>query len=148
MPAPPIEGPRRLDCVDSTRTAVARRDPGARSSTDTEASHENVMPDTRRVFLLLTVPSFVVFWLIVSLQVADAGRRRGPVCGNGLVQPGEQCDDGNTEPGDLCSPACTLEVPADCIEVTSIDYQNAFLMEPVFARCRSGRRAWATTRTR
>ena len=34
------------------------------------------------------------------------------VCGNGIVQTGEQCDDGNTTPGDGCSATCQIEVPA------------------------------------
>jgi cysteine-rich repeat protein len=35
-----------------------------------------------------------------------------PVCGNGVLQSGEQCDDGNTTDGDCCSAICTFE-PAD-----------------------------------
>jgi cysteine-rich repeat protein len=31
------------------------------------------------------------------------------VCGNGVLDPGEDCDDGNTLPGDCCSPTCTFE---------------------------------------
>lgn len=31
------------------------------------------------------------------------------VCGNSVVEPGEQCDDGNLLPGDDCSPTCQLE---------------------------------------
>jgi cysteine-rich repeat protein len=31
---------------------------------------------------------------------------RPAVCGNGVLEPGEQCDDGNTVPGDGCSAAC------------------------------------------
>jgi cysteine-rich repeat protein len=31
------------------------------------------------------------------------------VCGNGVIEPGEQCDDGNTAPGDGCSATCQLE---------------------------------------
>ncbi len=31
------------------------------------------------------------------------------VCGNGIVQQGEECDDSNTQPGDGCSPTCTFE---------------------------------------
>ncbi len=31
------------------------------------------------------------------------------VCGNGLVETGEQCDDGNTVDGDCCSALCTFE---------------------------------------
>jgi cysteine-rich repeat protein len=31
------------------------------------------------------------------------------VCGNGVLDPGEECDDGNVEAGDGCSPICQLE---------------------------------------
>jgi cysteine-rich repeat protein len=30
------------------------------------------------------------------------------VCGNGVVEPGEECDDGNGDAGDGCSPACEV----------------------------------------
>jgi cysteine-rich repeat protein len=36
------------------------------------------------------------------------------VCGNGVVEPGEQCDDGNTDNGDGCSSTCQLEQPVSC----------------------------------
>ena len=32
------------------------------------------------------------------------------VCGNGIIETGEQCDDGNTVSGDGCSATCQLEV--------------------------------------
>ena len=32
-----------------------------------------------------------------------------PICGNGVLDPGEQCDDGNLAAGDCCSPACRFE---------------------------------------
>jgi cysteine-rich repeat protein len=32
-----------------------------------------------------------------------------PVCGNSVVEQGEQCDDGNTNPGDGCSATCQTE---------------------------------------
>jgi cysteine-rich repeat protein len=31
------------------------------------------------------------------------------VCGNGVIQPGEECDDGNTNNGDGCSSTCQVE---------------------------------------
>src|SRR5262249_6094636 len=33
------------------------------------------------------------------------------VCGNGVVEAGEQGDDGNTLAGDCCSPTCTFDAP-------------------------------------
>jgi cysteine-rich repeat protein len=33
------------------------------------------------------------------------------LCGNGIVEPGEQCDDGNTTDGDGCSSECRHEFP-------------------------------------
>jgi cysteine-rich repeat protein len=35
-----------------------------------------------------------------------------PVCGNGVVEPGEGCDDSNTAGGDGCSASCTSELTA------------------------------------
>src|SRR5262249_8473139 len=32
-----------------------------------------------------------------------------PVCGNGVLEAGEQCDDGDTVGGDCCSPSCSFE---------------------------------------
>jgi hypothetical protein len=32
-----------------------------------------------------------------------------PICGNGLVEPGEECDDGNTTGGDGCGETCLLD---------------------------------------
>lgn len=34
-----------------------------------------------------------------------------PVCGNGIVETGEECDDGNNTPLDGCSPACRNQAP-------------------------------------
>ena len=32
-----------------------------------------------------------------------------PICGNGVVEVGEQCDDGNTSAGDCCGATCSFE---------------------------------------
>lgn len=42
--------------------------------------------------------------------ISDGGTRRS-VCGNGVLEVGEDCDDGNLENGDGCSDACKIEEP-------------------------------------
>ncbi len=47
----------------------------------------------------------------------------GPVCGNTIVEAGEQCDDGNTSSGDGCSATCQAESTPfndDCADAMSI----------------------------
>src|SRR5204863_774110 len=39
----------------------------------------------------------------------DVDPQGGPICGNGMIDPGEQCDDGNKAPGDGCSHLCQIE---------------------------------------
>src|SRR5262249_28144837 len=41
-------------------------------------------------------------------------RHKLPGCGDGKVDPGEQCDDGNTQSGDGCSSTCQNEVSEAC----------------------------------
>jgi cysteine-rich repeat protein len=41
----------------------------------------------------------------------DEGEDNPPVCGNGILEEGEECDDGNTLPGDGCCDLCEIEVP-------------------------------------
>jgi fibro-slime domain-containing protein len=36
------------------------------------------------------------------------------VCGNSMIEQGENCDDGNTNPGDGCSSACIIEAGWTC----------------------------------
>ena len=36
------------------------------------------------------------------------------VCGNGVIEMGEQCDDGNSKPGDGCSGICLIEPGYTC----------------------------------
>jgi fibro-slime domain-containing protein len=36
------------------------------------------------------------------------------ICGDGVVEPGEQCDDGNSIPGDGCSGVCQIEPGYTC----------------------------------
>jgi cysteine-rich repeat protein len=45
-------------------------------------------------------------------DVCFVGLDKIAVCGDGIVDPGEQCDDGNTIAGDGCSPTCRNEIVA------------------------------------
>jgi cysteine-rich repeat protein len=42
------------------------------------------------------------------------------VCGDGVLNPGEQCDDRNTTSGDGCSAQCTLEACFTCVNQPSV----------------------------
>lgn len=54
------------------------------------------------------------------------------VCGNGVIDPGEQCDDGNTKNGDLCSATCktvvcgngVIDAGEDCDDGNTLDYDG------------------------
>jgi len=53
-----------------------------------------------------------LYWVLYKVGVcADPALS---VCGNSLVEEGEECDDGNTNSGDGCSAACLLEPPEVC----------------------------------
>lgn len=62
-----------------------------------------------------------------------------PVCGNGIVESGEECDDGNTIDGDGCSSTCLIERQArgnlylyqDSIPLRSRQLLGGTLGEPV-----------------
>ena len=45
-------------------------------------------------------------------DVCLVGYPKLPLCGDGVVDDGEDCDDGNTVDGDGCSAVCTTEAPA------------------------------------
>ena len=44
-----------------------------------------------------------------------------PVCGNGIIEQGEECDDGNNISGDGCSANCLSECPDDMISYWKLD---------------------------
>jgi len=45
----------------------------------------------------------------------------GPVCGNGIVDPGEVCDDWNDDNTDTCTNACQLNVCGDGFLYTGVE---------------------------
>lgn len=46
------------------------------------------------------------------------------LCGNGVVDTGEQCDDGNTVNGDACSAVCQYELPSCSLTIDSYQSTN------------------------
>ena len=44
------------------------------------------------------------------LPATPAATQTMAICGDGIVEPGEECDDGNTVSGDGCSAECRIEV--------------------------------------
>lgn len=63
--------------------------------------------------LKYVIAIFVLVFSIASTIPAFAGNGM-IMCGDGMVQDGEDCDDGNLEDGDGCSANCTIETGATC----------------------------------
>jgi uncharacterized repeat protein (TIGR01451 family) len=55
-------------------------------------------------FLLIII---LGIFLISSISAC----KQVPVCGNGIIESGEECDDGNNDNGDGCSSICEIEIP-------------------------------------
>jgi cysteine-rich repeat protein len=58
-----------------------------------------------------------------------------PVCGNGVVESGEQCDDGNTTPGDGCDASCMLEIPPTAYRISSLLLRDPHAYTRFFLAC-------------
>lgn len=56
--------------------------------------------------------------LYAAAQIDDAASAfQVTLCGDGLIDPGEECDDGNTADGDCCSATCRFEpVASVCVD--------------------------------
>jgi cysteine-rich repeat protein len=50
-------------------------------------------------------------------ESTDTTETGGPICGDGMVDPGEQCDDGNDIDDDECANDCTLTAEGFMIEL-------------------------------
>src|SRR6185369_10288739 len=50
---------------------------------------------------------------LVTAWLAQPGDVHAAVCGDTVIEAGEQCDDGNTVPGDCCSATCQYEASGD-----------------------------------
>lgn len=47
-----------------------------------------------------------------------------PVCGNGVLESGEQCDDGNTTGGDGCDGTCRTEITATAYRIRTLELRD------------------------
>ncbi len=52
----------------------------------------------------------------------DGACLRVNVCGNGIIETGEQCDDGNADEGDGCSKVCVTEGGYQCRTTSVCNY--------------------------
>lgn len=69
---------------------------------------------------------------------SSQGSTAGGVCGDGLVDEGEECDDGDLDAGDGCSPTCTNEPPPLVVFVSQGRINgNAGTIADVDAKCQS-----------
>jgi len=60
------------------------------------------------------------------------------ICGDGILDAGEQCDDGNTDNGDGCSAGCTLEKVIINDRVTFVPLRPTFASTRDTTGCPSG----------
>ena len=60
--------------------------------------------------------------LLYKLEITGNSAACNPVCGNNVIERGEQCDDGNTLNGDGCSSICTITV--QCSDTVNNDNDN------------------------
>ena len=51
----------------------------------------------------------LVGWYVDSVEVYSCSDEPLPICGDGVIDPGQQCDDGNMADGDGCSSSCNVE---------------------------------------
>lgn len=70
------------------------------------------------------------------------------VCGNGIVESGEQCDDGNVLDGDGCSSVCAIEMDYICNSSPSICTSCQYSSWSDWSVCSLPCQGGTTTRTR
>lgn len=62
------------------------------------------------LLLQLFIFLFLIFFNSNNLLLAHTIELLPEVCGNGLLEPGEECDDGNLMDGDGCNSTCAFEI--------------------------------------
>ena len=56
----------------------------------------------------------LIGWYVDDVTVYTCSGETPPVCGDGVLDPGETCDDGNGDSGDGCSSTCQVESGWNC----------------------------------
>ncbi len=59
-------------------------------------------------------------WYVDDVHVYTCSDEPLPICGDGVLDPGEGCDDGNSDDGDGCSSTCRVEDGWICTDPTAI----------------------------
>jgi cysteine-rich repeat protein len=133
-PTPATPTPTPIDTPTPTSTSVATNTPTATptaSATATRTATRTHTPTSTHTqthtptatptvtFTTAATPTSTATRTPTSTQTGTATATvtaAGPVCGNAVVETGEQCDDGNITAGDCCSATCQVEPdgPASC----------------------------------
>ena len=105
----PLHAPNRTATLGAAGTRVARMRTAlatrltARCDRATFATLYPLTPE-----LLVAGLSSRADCLGGQLYIQTAVLCPDPICGNGIVEPGEDCDDANTDDGDACPSNCVL----------------------------------------
>jgi cysteine-rich repeat protein len=66
----------------------------------------------------LAVPSFVALAFTLAASACAKETVPATICGDAILDPGEECDDGGNSAGDGCSPTCKNELGVRCGDST------------------------------
>ena len=116
---PSVHGPHRLNRPGSTEPDLAARIRG-------ETYRRDAYPADGAPYCALRSATFATLYPLTpealvenlstradciggQLYIQNAVLCPNPVCGNGIVEPGEDCDDGNATGGDACPSNCRLQ---------------------------------------
>jgi cysteine-rich repeat protein len=101
-------------CPGINASCLIRRDATGLGGTES-LSYTNATVSTQRIYVVVDAFSANTggaFALTINVVT--------PVCGNGVVEPGEQCDDGGTMAGNGCGATCQVELGYTCTGAPSV----------------------------